>query len=124
LYSRTLTNLEPGARIWVNRPGSGYVGVGMVTQGMQPVDEFTVFDDAGNQVQIVEAASVAASLRPAADDPDMADYLVGVEWIKTVDPMEAIKEKGFFGNQNTVARPRSPKWNHTVERLKTRFGIE
>jgi hypothetical protein len=123
-YSRTLTNLEPGARIWVNRPGSGYVGVGMVTQGMQPVDEFTVFDDAGNQVQIVEAASVAASLRPAADDPDMADYLVGVEWIKTVDPMEAIKEKGFFGNQNTVARPRSPKWNHTVERLKTRFGIE
>jgi hypothetical protein len=27
-YSRTLAMLKPGARIWVNVPGSGYVGVG------------------------------------------------------------------------------------------------
>jgi hypothetical protein len=91
---------------------------------MQPVDEFTVLDDDGNQVRIVEVSSVAASLRKAADDPDVADYLVGVEWIKTVDPEEPVKEKGFFGNQNIVARPKDPKWNHTVQRLKTRFGIE
>jgi hypothetical protein len=30
---------------------------------------------------------------------------------------------GFFGNQNTVARPKSSKWRHTVERLKQRFGV-
>jgi hypothetical protein len=91
---------------------------------MQPVDSFTVFDDAGDPVLIGEVSSVAASLRSAADDPEMADYLVGIEWIKTVDPRQAIKEKGFFGNQNTVARPTTPKWHHTVERLKTRFGVE
>jgi len=123
-YSNTLAMLTPGARIWVNVPGSGYVGVGVVAQEMQPVDQFTVPDDAGNQAPIVEVSSVAASLRSATDDPDKADYLVRVDWLKTVDPKQAVHEKGFFGNQNSVARPRSPKWDHTVERLKARFGIE
>ncbi len=123
-YSKTLAMLEPGARVWVNVPGSGYVGVGTVTQGMQPVDEFMVTHDAGNQVPIVEVSPATESLQPATDDPEAADYLVRVNWIKTIDPKQGVREKGFFGNQNSVARPRSPKWNHTVERLKTRFGIE
>jgi len=123
-YSKTLAMLEPGARIWVNVPGSGYVGVGMVTQERQPVDEFTVPDETGKHVPIVDVSRVATALRRAKDDPDMTDYLVRVDWLKTVDPNQAIHEKGFFGNQNSVARPRSPKWDHTVERLKMRFGIE
>ena len=36
---------------------------------------------------------------------------------------EAVSEVGFFGNQNTVARPKTHKWNHTIEQLKQRFGI-
>ena len=123
-YSKTLAMLEPGARIWVNVPGSGYVGVGVVTQEMQPVDDFTVPGDDGRQVPIVDVSRAAAALQNAKDNPDTADYLVRVKWLKTVDPKQAIHEKGFFGNQNSVARPRSPKWDHTVERLKTRFGIE
>jgi hypothetical protein len=123
-YSKTLAMLESGARIWVNVPGAGYVGVGMVTQQMQPVDEFTVPDQTGKAVPIVDVSSVAAALRRAKDHPDTTDYLVRVDWLKTVDPKQAIHEKGFFGNQNSVARPRSPKWHHTVQRLKMRFGIE
>ena len=34
------------------------------------------------------------------------------------------EEKGFFGNQNSAAKPRAKKWHHTVARLKQRFGIE
>ena len=30
---------------------------------------------------------------------------------------EAVKEKGFFGNQNTVARPTTAAWGYTVDRL-------
>jgi hypothetical protein len=48
---------------------------------------------------------------------------VKVEWIKTVPLEDAIKEKGFFGNQNSVARPKAKKWAHTIERLKKRFEI-
>ncbi len=123
-YSRTLEMLEPGSRIWVNVPGSGYVGVGVVTEGMEPVDKVMMPDEKGDKVQLVQISKSAASLRSAADDPDTADYLVRVDWLKTVDLTEAIREKGFFGNQNSVARPRTPKWDHTVERLKKRFGIE
>ena len=123
-YSGTLDMLEPGDRIWVNVPGSGYVGVGIVEKSKQPVDEFTVLDNSGNEVPIMQVSETAASFRSASDDPDVADYLVRVEWSKTVDPKQAIREKGLFGNQNSVARPRSPKWNHTIERLMNRFEVE
>lgn len=123
-YSRTLQMLEPGTRIWVNVPGTGYVGVGIVSAPMVPVDEFTVHDEDGNEVPIVQVSEPAESLSRAADDPETADYLVRVDWLKTVDPEQAIREKGFFGNQNSVARPRAAKWDYTVERLKSRFGID
>jgi len=34
---------------------------------------------------------------------------------------QAINETGFFGNQNSVCKPATPKWRHTVERLKKHF---
>jgi hypothetical protein len=30
----------------------------------------------------------------------------------------AFSEIGLFGNQNSVCKPITPKWNHTIERLK------
>ncbi len=123
-FSRTLAMLEPGDRVWANVPGTGYVGVGTVKEESQPVDQFTVPGGNGKLVPITEVSEVAGRLRKAADDREEADYLVGIDWIKTVDPKQAVHEKGFFGNQNSVARPRSPKWNHTVERLKMRWGIQ
>jgi len=49
----------------------------------------------------------AAGMKRAAEDPEKAECLVRVEWIKTVSADKAIKEKGFFGNQNTVGKPTS-----------------
>ena len=57
------------------------------------------------------------------DDPTNAEYVVLVDWIKTVLESQAVKEMGFFGNQNSVCRPRDPKWVYTVERLKKIGGI-
>ena len=34
---------------------------------------------------------------------------------------KAVKEEGFFGNQNTVCRPIAFEWRSTVELLKNRF---
>lgn len=58
-----------------------------------------------------------------AKDPEKAEHMVRVEWIKTVPLKDAVKEKGFFGNQNSAAKPRAKKWAFTVERLKLRFGV-
>lgn len=123
-YTNTLSMLEPGARVWVNVPGKGYVGVGRVVEAAKPIDEFFVKDESGREVSISSLPLHAAAMTKVADNPDKAEYMVRVEWLKTVPLDQAVKEKGFFGNQNTVARPVTPKWDHTIERLKKRFGIE
>ena len=47
-----------------------------------------------------------------------------IDWLKTVDIKNAFSEVGFFGNQNTACKPRSPKWTHTVDRLKEVWKIK
>jgi hypothetical protein len=59
--------------------------------------------------------------RRNAADPEKAEYFVRVNWLETVPESKAVNEVGLFGNQNTVCQPMTPKWRHTVERLKTRF---
>ena len=123
-YSQTLQLLSPGDRIWVNIPGSGYVGVGKVRSESVSVEEFRATDKHGNLVSIVDLPIRIAELPKSTEDPERAEYVVGIDWLKTVPRDQAIKEKGFFGNQNSVARPRTDKWDHTLVRLKKRFGID
>lgn len=56
-----------------------------------------------------------------ATDLDKAEHFVRVNWLDTVPEDHAFDEGGLFGNQNTVCKPTTPKWRHTVERLKTVF---
>ena len=60
--------------------------------------------------------------RVHADDEELAEYFVPVNWIETRQLFGAISEVGFFGNQNSVCRPTTSKWEHTVERLKQLFS--
>ncbi len=124
-YSQTLGMLNPGDRVWVNVPGTGFVGVGRVTERVVPVEQFVVTGPDGKSVRIVDIPGlmVGRTLK-STEDPEKAEYLVRVKWDKTVSESEAIKERGFFGNQNTIAKPRADSWRHTVERLKARLGIK
>jgi hypothetical protein len=122
-YSKTLSRLETGNRVWVNVPSKGYVGVGEVMETAVKVDEFYVNTEDGKK-QITNLPVSAPNMFEDKEDEELAEYLVRVKWLKTVDIDNAIKEKGFFGNQNTVCTPITKKWQHTVKRLKERFGIE
>lgn len=122
-YSKTLWSLERGQRIWVNMPGTGYLGVGIVTGPPAPVDEYKIQDNNGNQVILSEQPEVDPALMEFIDEPDKKYVVVPVKWIKTVPQNQAIKEIGFFGNQNSVCRPVVKKWAHTINRLKKRFDI-
>lgn len=122
-YSKTLFMLQPGNRVWVNVPQTGYVGVGEVAERAVKVDQFLVSQPDGSIQPITKLQVSAPLMFDKADDEEKAEYLVPVRWIKTVPIEEAIKEKGFFGNQNTVCKPTAKQWHHTVERLKKRFDI-
>lgn len=113
-YSKTLFMLKPDDRVWVNIPGSGYVGVAKVTGHALMADEFLTSD-----------LNLNGTYNLAADcGEDEAEYFVPVTWVHKVAESRAINEVGLFGNQNTVARPRTPKWEHTVKRLSTIWKIE
>jgi len=119
-YSRTLKLLKPGDRVWVNIPRTGFVGVGKVTASATPVREFTISTPQGD-IPALGILKETARFAANADDPEKAEYFVRVVWLDTVPETKAAYEVGFFGNQNTVCQPTTPKWRHTVERLKTYF---
>ena len=62
-----------------------------------------------------------SGIAATADDLERAEYFVSVKWLDTVPVSAAFKEVGLFGNQNSACQPQTPKWRHTVERLKTSF---
>ena len=61
------------------------------------------------------------NFREFADDPEKCEYFVRVKWFDNVPSDQAIHETGFFGQQNSVCKPRTTKWRHTVDQLKVHF---
>ena len=113
-YSKTLLGVSPGDRLWVNIPGTGYVGVAEVTASAVMADEF-----------ITEGMTLKGTYARAEEvGEDNAEFFVGVKWLHTEAQNAAFSEVGLFGNQNTIARPRDKKWDHTVERLKQVWMIK
>lgn len=119
-YSQTLKLLSPGDRVWVKDPGTGYLGVGRVLEPVVSINDFKVKTPSGERPAL-DVLSTAMRLRERADDPDKAEHFVRVQWLDTVAEDKAVNEVGLFGNQNTVCQPTTPKWRHTVDRLKQLF---
>lgn len=127
-YSQTLNQLSEGDRIWVNIPGTGYVGVGIVEEAAVVAKDFRVQVE-GRAVPITDAplklnkTETEGFLRKNAADAEKAEYFVRVNWIKTFPVSQAVKQIGFFGNQNSVCRPRVSAWLYTVDTLKQKRGV-
>jgi hypothetical protein len=119
-YSKTLQLLDPGDRVWVKVPGSGFVGVGRATGRAQPAASFKVKTQSA-KVPVLEAAKRGTYHRDFVNDPERCEYFVPIQWLQTVPVEGAVNEIGLFGNQNTVCKPTTPKWRSTVERLKEKF---
>ncbi|RDZ29662.1 endonuclease NucS domain-containing protein [Lysobacter silvisoli] len=119
-YSQTLKLLSPGDRVWVKIPKTGYVGVGRVREPSQPIRDL-VFDTPEGPRGATEVLEDGERFAQWADDPENAEYAVTVDWLDRVSAARAFNELGLFGNQNTVCQPTTPKWRHTVERLKNVF---
>lgn len=119
-YSQTLKQLQPGDRVWVKIPATGYVGVGIVQSGIEPASSFTVNTEEGEKLAM-DVLKFSELYRQNTDDPDKSEYFVTVKWLETRSEQEAVNEVGFFGNQNTVCKPTTPKWRHTIEKLKHSF---
>lgn len=122
-YSRTLNLLQEKDRVWINIPHTGYVAVGIVTQKSQMAKD-VLFDINGEKKNIYELSPNASYHKEFMDDEENSEYIVKVDWIKAISEKEAVKELGFFGNQNTVCKPGNSKWLFTIEQLMERWNIQ
>lgn len=119
-YKGTLQLLAPGARVFVCVPKKGYVGVGIVKEPVIRVRDFRVTNN-GVEKPILELPLKAPNMAQNSDDSEMSEYLVRMEWIKTVPLERAIWEKGMFANQNSACKLRN---KFTLEKLTEYFGLE
>ncbi len=119
-YSQTLKMLSPGDRVWVKIPKTGYVGVARVKAPSQPIADIA-FEGPNGPQPALSILKDAPGYLERESDPSKREYAVLVDWLDTVAETSAFDEIGLFGNQNTVCQPTTPKWRHTVERLKTYF---
>lgn len=119
-YSKTLSNLFPGARIFAYIPGEGYVGVGIVKEEVVMVKDFTV-ELNGKEIPILEAPLKAPLEEGDIEDPEKSEYIVRIDWIKTIPREKAYREKGMFATQHTVSKLRN---KFTLEKLIEFFELE
>lgn len=114
-YSNQLQRLSVGDQVFAYQKGAGYVGYGIVTAKVCPASEFAV--DGKSLSACVQSSS---DLLHDPDNPDVQEYVVGVDWTKTFPAQEAKTFREAFANQSVVC-----KLSHTetLEFLKQHFGV-
>jgi hypothetical protein len=118
-YTQTLHNLKPGNRVFVNIPGRGYVGVGLVKDPVVSIRDFVVSSN-GKTIPLLSAPLTASKMDEFADDPDKAECVVRVDWLRTVPRDQAYWEKGLFAKQHSACRLRN---RFTIEKVTQHFDL-
>jgi hypothetical protein len=88
----------------------------VVTSEVQPATEFMTPDGL-----LFEQPLDEPGIKRPGQPPELMEFVVGVEWRKTVDPPHAKRFKGAFANQNIVCKLRDEA---TVDFLIDEFGVK
>lgn len=119
-YTQCLDNLFVGARVFVNIPKKGFVGVGVVTEENQMIDSFKV-KHKGKEIPILEAPLKAEDMSRNLGNKDVCSNMVRVKWLVAKPRDEGYWEKGLFASQHTACKLRH---SFTISRLTAHFGIK
>lgn len=114
-YSGRLDQLSEGDPIYVYQKGAGYIGHGIVTSPAVMSKDFVTID--GQRLKDLDLKQ--PKILHDQDDVENSDYLVGVEWKKSLPISQAKWLDGGFANQNVVCKLRHPA---TLEFLTREFG--
>lgn len=115
-YTDKLANLSVGDPVFYYQKGNGYLGYGLVTQEKTPADQFVLSDGR----KLIDVAS-EGYLTENADNPDLACYVVGIDWKKTFPITEPQTFGGIFANQNIVCKIYQQE---TADFLTDAFGVK
>ncbi len=116
IYSDPLKRLSAGDRVLAYKKKAGYVGYGIVSATSVPVRQFSV-----DGTPVLSMALQAPNFGHHANDPEKCEYLVAIDWKKTLPAAEAKTFPKAFANQNIVCRLRDPR---TIEFLRGIFPLD
>jgi hypothetical protein len=118
-WSRPLQRLKPGARVFVHHPHDGYVGVGRVLDGPVQISDFSVTVN-DKQAPILQVPLRQETIKEHADDPELAEYMVRVQWEWAVPSGQGFWARNFFSRRVTVTELRDPD---TARKVCVHAGI-
>jgi hypothetical protein len=116
-YSTPLKKLKPADPVFAYMKGKGYVGFGVVTGEAKPIREAALGSD-GRTLESVRLRAPQAL--DNANDPRLSEWIVPIEWKRTVPRDDARFFAGAFANQNIVCKLRHPE---TIQFLEREFGV-
>jgi hypothetical protein len=116
-YSEPIKKLKVGDSVLAYLKGKGYVGYGEVTSNAVMAKDFI----GTNKKLLFNSDLKQPGIKENSNDPELADWTVGINWIKTFDRDKAITKPGIFANQNIVCKLRNQS---TIEFLKNYFPLE
>lgn len=116
VYSAPLRKLNVDDHFFAYQKKAGYVGFGRVTKPAVMAKDFRV-----NGTALTDLKLQQPNLAHDKDNPETAEYVIGVDWLKTYPMADAKTFDGAFANQNVVCRLRDPR---TLDFLKQTFSAD
>jgi hypothetical protein len=117
-FARSLQTLRPDDRVFAYLKGRGYVGYGVVIEEAVPITEFIV-EATGRS--LLEQPLKALLAYENKDNPEMCEWAVRVNWVKTFNWEEARTFSGIFANPNVVCKLRHPE---TLQFVEQEFEVD
>jgi hypothetical protein len=112
-WSDPLNKLEEENKFYAHVTGAGYVGYGIVQGARVQAVDFRVGDKTLLDLQ------TKGNYGKNLDNPDKAEYVVPVKWVKKFSKAEAKKYPGYFASTHVVCKM---KKQDTLDFLKSEFG--
>lgn len=115
-YSGPIKKLKIGDKVLAYLKGKGYVGFGEITSVAVMAKDFKL----SNNTMLFDMELTQPNIKENKDNPELADWTVGVRWNKTFARESAITKPGIFANQNIVCKLRHQP---TIDFLSTHYSL-
>jgi hypothetical protein len=115
-FREAMKRLKTGDKVLAYLKGKGYVGYGEVTSSAIMVKDFEIADG----TKLLEKPLKQPNISENKDNPDMADWAVGINWFKSLPRENAITQSGIFANQNVVCKL---KHQPTIDFLTPHYSL-
>ena len=109
--------INKGDKFFAYFAGRGYVGYGEVLESAVPIKDFIVAHEGKRLLDLPLKANAGDN----SENPELSDWAVAVNWIKTYPKEQAKTFSGIFAGRNVVCKLRD---QGTLDFLTEEFEVE